>query len=118
LPESTKRATQWKIRHRGKDREFPVTPLEEGHIKSLWALVPWDYECRAMAELFEALPPGTREVETLLDPPAGSTKGPSKATRNEVTDPAAYELRNAAFHLLWHAMELTRDREPLTADKL
>lgn len=27
-------------------------------------------------------------------------------------------LRNAAFHLLWFARELTRDREPLTNDKL
>lgn len=27
-------------------------------------------------------------------------------------------LRNAAFHLLWFAKELTKDREPLTNDKL
>jgi hypothetical protein len=28
------------------------------------------------------------------------------------------ELRNAAYHLLWFARELTKDREPITADKL
>lgn len=27
-------------------------------------------------------------------------------------------LRNAAFHLLWHAQELCLDREPMTSDKL
>jgi len=28
------------------------------------------------------------------------------------------DLRNMAFHLSWHAKELTLDREPLTSDKL
>ena len=28
------------------------------------------------------------------------------------------DLRNAAFHLLWYAYELSADREPITADKL
>jgi hypothetical protein len=28
------------------------------------------------------------------------------------------DVRNAAFHLLWYAYELTADREPITADKL
>jgi len=27
-------------------------------------------------------------------------------------------LRNAAYHLLWYARELTLDREPITADKV
>lgn len=27
-------------------------------------------------------------------------------------------VRDAAFHLLWYAYELTKDREPMTADKL
>ncbi len=35
-----------------------------------------------------------------------------------VVDQAAYDLRNAAFHLLWYAQELTQDRVPLTADQL
>jgi hypothetical protein len=28
------------------------------------------------------------------------------------------EVRDAAFHLLWFAKELTQDREPISADKL
>lgn len=28
------------------------------------------------------------------------------------------EIRDAAFHLLWHCKEITLDREPLTMDKL
>lgn len=28
------------------------------------------------------------------------------------------DLRNAAFHLLWFARELTNDREPITSDRL
>lgn len=34
-------------------------------------------------------------------------------------DPSSHrDLRNAAFHLLWHAKELCLDREPITKDKL
>lgn len=32
--------------------------------------------------------------------------------------PVDSELRNAAYHLLWFCQELTRDREPLTRDRL
>jgi hypothetical protein len=32
--------------------------------------------------------------------------------------PAKSPIRNAAFHLLWFAVELTNDREPCTNDKL
>jgi len=28
------------------------------------------------------------------------------------------DVRNAAFHLLWYAYELTNDREPITSDKI
>ena len=28
------------------------------------------------------------------------------------------DVRNAAFHLLWYAYELTADREPITKDKI
>lgn len=34
------------------------------------------------------------------------------------TIPVVDPIRNAAYHLLWHCKEITRDREPLTADKL
>lgn len=30
----------------------------------------------------------------------------------------AGDVRNAAYHLLWYARELTLDREPITTDKL
>lgn len=52
----------------------------------LYDVVPWDYECDAMAGVFETIPPGP--------------------------------TRNAAFHLLWYARELTIDRVPITKDKL
>jgi hypothetical protein len=32
--------------------------------------------------------------------------------------PSQKSLRDAAFHLLWHVVELDKDREPITADKL
>jgi hypothetical protein len=60
------------------------------------------HECQAYRKLFEALPTGRQNAD-------GS--GP-------IVDQAACDLRNAAFHLLWHAMEITLDREPLTNDKL
>lgn len=34
------------------------------------------------------------------------------------TLPTGSELRTPAFHLLWHAIELSKDREPITTDKL
>lgn len=66
-----------------------IIPLEDAEIKRIWDLVPWDYECNALGELFETIPANTEKP-----------------------------LRNAAFHLLWYARELTLDREPLTTDKL
>ena len=65
-----------------------VVPLEEDEIKRIWDLVPWDYECDALGKLFETLPSDQKD------------------------------LRNAAFHLLWFARELTKDREPITNDLL
>lgn len=32
--------------------------------------------------------------------------------------PADSMLRNPAFHLLWYAVELSKDREPITIDRL
>ena len=38
---------------------------------------------------------------------------------NDVLDSiTATPLRNAAFHLLWHVVELNNGREPITTDKL
>lgn len=72
-----------------KPKEFKVVPLEEGHVKALWDLVPWRYEVEAMQRLFDEIDPDTNKP-----------------------------LRDAAFHLLWFVAELERDREPLTQDKL
>lgn len=66
-----------------------IVPLDAEHVKTLWDHVPWDHELKAMADVFETIDPAT-------DKP----------------------LRDAAFHLLWHGVELCKDREPITADKL
>lgn len=90
LPESTLPGERWRIRNTvtKKDQEYRVVPLEDEHISALYDVTPWMRELAAMEPLFDALP---------LSPPA---------------------LRDAAHHLLWHAKEVSLDREPLTADKL
>lgn len=75
-------------RHRGKDVRVKLTSLTPELVKTLWDAVPWPYELDAMQALFDRI------------------------------DPAEKELRDAAFHLLWHARELCLDREPLTQEKL
>lgn len=72
-----------------KYRAPVVVPLEDSEVKRIWDYVPWDYECDGLGTLFETIPNETHK-----------------------------SLRDAAFHLLWFARELTRDREPLTNDKL
>ncbi len=92
LPESTRTdVKRWGILHKGQKSEFVETPLEEDHIKKLWDVTPWD-----------------RELSTL-----------SNSTSTGLFDTLPYcDLKNAAFHLLWFAKEITRDREPLSVDKL
>lgn len=75
-----------------KHAAFPratVTQLEEAHVLELWDLVPWQDELDVFAKRFEALDPVGQKP-----------------------------LRDAAFHLLWFGVELCKDREPITADKL
>lgn len=89
LPESTRDdVDKFRIRHGGVDKTFSVVPLEKEHVEQLWELVPWGYELDAMQSLFDGIPVEQKE------------------------------LRDMAFHLLWHARELCEDREPLTQDKL
>lgn len=89
LPESTRTdVDRFHIKRQGKDKTFAVVPLEEKHVEELFALIPWDYEIDAMQKLFNDIPTEQKE------------------------------LRDMAFHLLWHARELCLDREPLTQDKL
>lgn len=79
-----------------------VVPLEEAHVEALWDVTPYPRECGPLEQLFETLPTGRAN-------PDGS---------GDVVDQAAFELRNAAFHLLWHVKEIANDIEPRTADTL
>jgi len=89
LPESSATDTEkFSIRHGGADKTFHVVHLEESYIIDLWEFVPWEYEIKSMRELFSGIPKEQKE------------------------------LRDMASHLLWHACELSLDREPLTQDKL
>lgn len=65
-----------------------IVRLNPEHATALWGHIPWDHELAAIQSLFDAIP----------------------------TD--QWELRNAAFHILWHVKELDLNREPLTNDKL
>lgn len=91
LPESTGTGTRPHASGRGT-----IVDLAEPAKKTLWDLIPWTHELLAM---------GGRTDEK-------GTYHPG------LFDALESELRNAAFHLLWHVRELDLDREPLTADKL
>jgi hypothetical protein len=65
-----------------------IVDLDAALAEQLDEHIPWEHEIEALRGLFDGL------------------------------DPAGKELRNAAFHLLWHVIELNNDREPLTADKI
>jgi len=69
-------------------RNIPIVPLEEKHQGDLNDAIPWPHEIASMQALFDTIPPEQKE------------------------------LRDAAFHLLWHLIELSNDREPLTRDKV
>jgi hypothetical protein len=66
-----------------------ITPLSLDEVERIWDAVPWEHEIEGMRQLFDKIDP--------------------------VADKA---VRNAAFHLLWFAIELNKDREPLTNDML
>lgn len=65
-----------------------IVLLAQEEVQALWQHVPWPHECEGIQTLFDEIPPEKKE------------------------------LRDAAFHLLWMAKELTIDREPLTTDSL
>lgn len=94
LPESTKKGAPHPVGEMvGRDgRRYAApleVPLEEPHREELWGLIPWRPEMDRMGEVFDAIDPVAQK-----------------------------ELRDCCFHLLWHARELDRDREPITQDKL
>jgi hypothetical protein len=66
-----------------------IVALDKPIADALWEHIPWKQELDMMAKLFDGIDPDTQS-----------------------------NLRNAAFHLLWHAIELEMDREPITTDKL
>lgn len=66
-----------------------IQVLDDDIQKALWDHIPWMKELEAMKGLFEGICAETKK-----------------------------ELRNAAHHLLWHAIELCLDREPITKDKM
>ena len=68
-----------------------IIDLDPDVAKKLWEFIPWPHEIAAIQGLLDTLPSDT---------------------------PAHKSLRDAAFHLLWHVVELDKDREPITADKL
>lgn len=78
--------------------------------------IPWDHEIAAVQKLFDGLPSGVVEDGTkVVEDRVGQTK---TVKANRVTNQKAYDLRNAAFHLLWYAKELGAGREPMTKDRL
>jgi hypothetical protein len=97
LPVSTRSDVErLKIRHQGTLINVVITPLEAEQITALYDVTPWDYELDAL-----------------------SNPAPSQGGKPGLFDDLPEgDLRNAAFHLLWYAREITRDREPLTAETL
>jgi hypothetical protein len=94
LPESTRTdGDRWTFQQGtgGPAVTVAEVPLEEGQVKELWDVTPW-----------------MRELNTL-----STEKGAGPLDSLPLG-----ELRDAAFHLLWHCKEITLDREPLTQDKL
>jgi hypothetical protein len=66
-----------------------IVPLDDPIAAELEPHIPWKHELEMYQKLFDGIDPVSQR-----------------------------DLRNAAFHVLWHAKELELDREPLTADKL
>lgn len=66
-----------------------VVKLDDAISKALWDFIPWKTELASYGTLFDSI------------------DAVSQA-----------DLRNAAYHLLWHVNELELGREPITTDKL
>lgn len=99
-----------------------MIPLRENVMAEIEPLVPWDYECNAFQDLFNQLPSGITERTEWVEAPKSkkNPEGKGKIAKivNTVTDQKAYDLRQAAFHLLWYAKELTIDRQPMTKEEI
>src|SRR5262245_45638672 len=108
-----------------------IRMLSPQTIQRLDELVPWDHETpgdhpneiEAVGRLFECIQQeaaqrnsATMQVRRM----AASTQTKKGQAAPEVSREGLEDvsLRNAAFHLLWYAVELGKDREPLATDKL
>lgn len=69
---------------------LPSVPLSDELKAKLWDVTPW-----------------MRELNTLSTPQGDG-----------LFDVLTGKLRDAAFHLLWYAKEITLDREPMSQDKI
>jgi hypothetical protein len=103
-PESTEKA-----------RKHPVAglmvPLSEAEVKRIWDFVPWAEECDLMGAAFDKLQAGECAENARLLEVARLSGADAPSLLDTRT-------RDAAFHLLWFARELEKDREPCTNDKL
>lgn len=100
----------------GKKIELIEIPLEKAHSEQLYDLIAWDAELEMYKTVIETLPTGT--VESALEPITLSDGSVRMVSKVKVVDQKAYDLRNAALHLLWHTIELSKGREPMTLDKV
>lgn len=98
------------ILHKGKTVSYNVVPLEKEQVDKLDETTPWMHELLSYKDLFLSLPHGTIETQKVID---GSVRSVC-----EVVDQKAHNLKNAATHLLWYAIEICHDREPLTNEVL
>ncbi len=91
LPESDRQneSQRWSVTHKGEDKVITLVPLRKDHEKLLDEHIPWPHEIAGIQALFDGI---SNETER--------------------------DLRDAAFHLLWHVIELNHGREPFTQDKL
>lgn len=71
----------------GKHRSPMITPLSQEEIQRIDEKVPWNHEIEMYKLLFDSIPNDSQK-----------------------------EIRDAAHHLLWYAVELEMDREPITMD--
>lgn len=125
-----------------------IVPLETSIADSLWEAIPWKDELKAYGKLFDtiqqveanhntqkldgwyaALASAEPEMFKRLSERVGGQPPlnwkeqvltAAEKHRDSIPRPKLEDtsLRNAAFHLLWHVVELDLDREPLTSDKL
>jgi hypothetical protein len=66
-----------------------IVDLPEEEVERLWDVVPWQEEVTMYGQVFDRIDPAKEKP-----------------------------LRDAAFHLLWFAQELTMDRAPITSDQV